>query len=173
MRNLTYACAAIGVMALSGCGGQGPDSGGAQSAAAACVAAPGGEVSVSGAWIRETLAPSATTAAYMTICNGGQTPVELIGVSTPIASSAELHETLTNDEGVASMRPVQSIRLAPGEAAELKPGGAHLMIFGIANPLAEGDQALLNLKFANGPDLEVSAKATSLTGAAKDSHDHH
>ncbi len=173
MRYISQACLLAGLFALAGCGGQGADAGAAQSVAVACAAAPGGSVSVSDAWIRETSAPGATTAAYMTICNGGETPVELVGVSTAIASSAELHETLTNDEGVASMRPVQSIRLAPGEAAELKPGGAHLMIFGIANPLAAGEQASLTLSFAAGPDIEIVAKATSLADSAHDAHNHH
>lgn len=172
MRSVAIACITAGAFLLAGCGGRHAEENGAH-AAAACLSTPGGTVSIKGARIRETSTPGATTVAYLTICNGGQSPVELVGAATPIAASTELHETLTSADGVASMRPLSSIELQPGASIELKPGGAHLMIFGVTEPLAAGGRATLTLKFDDGTTLETSAQAMSLADAASAEHEHH
>ena len=90
------------------------------------------------AWARATAGASTTGAVYFTVTNaaGGQ-PDRLVGVNTPAAATAELHETI-DDKGVMKMRPVPSIALNPGASVTLKPGGYHVMMMGVKQPLRAG-----------------------------------
>ena len=49
-------------------------------------------ISVHDAWVREPLANSAETAAFVVVENGTASKLAIVGVSTDAASKAELHE---------------------------------------------------------------------------------
>ena len=46
------------------------------------------------AWARASAGAATTGAAYVTLMGGAQ-PDQLVGVSTPVATTAEVHETIT------------------------------------------------------------------------------
>ena len=81
--------------------------------------------------------------------------VTLTGMSTPLAMMPEIHETTTNAEGVSSMAPAGEINIAPGEAAELAPGGLHAMLMRLQEPMGEGESFRLTLNFSDGGDVTV------------------
>ncbi len=85
-------------------------------------------------------------AAYLTIVNHGKVPIRLVGVSSPVARRAQLHTTIMAD-GVMKMRPVKAIEVAPGETVILKPGGYHIMLMGLRQPLEVDDHFDLTLQF--------------------------
>lgn len=117
------------------------------------------------AWVRVPLAPEgdttggvlgASTAAYVVIQNPTAHADELIGVETPLAETVELH-SVTMDDDVMRMRRVRSVPIpAAGEAA-LEPGGYHIMLIGLYEPLDEGDAVPLVLRLRSGQTLEVLA----------------
>lgn len=102
-------------------------------------------------------------AAYLRIANAGKEPDRLIAVSTPIASKAELH-SVTDDNGVMKMRPVDGIALKPGETVELKPGGLHIMLTGVQGGLKPGDTFPLTLMFEKAGAKSVSASVDKPAG---------
>ena len=59
------------------------------------------------------------------------------------------------------MRPVKAIDVNVGESAVLKPGGIHVMLIGLKQPLREGETFPLTLTFAHAGALtvEVPVKA--------------
>jgi len=119
---------------LAGCGGsdEGSDP-----------RAPG--VSVSEGWVRPAPEGRAMTAAYLTVRTTDGSPDALLSVSSDAAANVELHETI-DDDGVMKMRPVA--RIALGETgAVLEPGGYHVMLIGVSEPLAEGDVVTFDLEF--------------------------
>jgi hypothetical protein len=65
-----------------------------------------------------------------------------------------MHVT-TRDGDVMKMRPVQSFEIPAGGSFELKPGGAHLMLMGLARPLNKGERVPLTLKIQRGGELQV------------------
>ena len=69
----------------------------------------------------------------------------LTGVSTPVAGTAELHQTI-NENGVLRMRPVSDgMALPPGHAVTFAPGGLHVMLMDLKRPLTQGDVFPLTL----------------------------
>ena len=117
-------------------------------------------------WARATVGMSTTGAIYFTVTSTGS-PDRLVGVSTPVAATAGLHET-TNDNGVMKMRPVPSVALDPGKPVTFKPGGYHVMLTGLKGALKAGDSVPLTLTFEHAPPMTVTAKVEAAGGAAMD-----
>ena len=113
------------------------------------------DVVVDDAWARASIGVNRPGAAYMTIRNNGDEAVTLTGISTPLAMMPEIHESKTNAEGVSSMAPAGEITIAPGEAAELAPGGLHMMFMELKQPLLAGDQIKVKLTFEKAGEVEL------------------
>jgi copper(I)-binding protein len=103
-------------------------------------------ISVTEAWARATAATGNTGAVYVTVTDTGD-PDQLTGASTPVAATAELHQTV-NSGGIMKMLPVASLPLKPGEPVTFTPGGYHVM-------LKRGDSFPLTLTFAHARPVTV------------------
>jgi periplasmic copper chaperone A len=102
------------------------------------------QVTVTEAWVRGTVPGQRATGAFMTLAS--TQPVTLVAVRSPIATSAEIHE-MKMDGGVMKMRAVERVPLGPNAPLKLDPGGYHLMLVGLAKPVAEGDKVAITLTF--------------------------
>ena len=118
---------------------------------------------ISNAWARASAGAATTGVAYFTIADNMGAD-RLIGVSTPAADMAELHET-RSENGVMRMRPVASLSLEPGKPVTLAPGGYHLMLMGLKKPLQAGNSFPLTLTFEKAPPVTVQVSVGAL-GAA-------
>ena len=87
-----------------------------------------------------------TGAAYFAIINDTNSAKRLISAATTAARKAELHNHLMED-GVMKMRKVEALDIPAGGRVMLKPGGYHLMMFGLRQPLKEGASFELQLTF--------------------------
>ena len=105
-----------------------------------------GELTVSGAWARSTPPGIAMGAVYLVIDNGGRKSDRLLKLRTPVAAQAEVHRTEVLD-GVARMREVAVLHVAAGERIAFEPGGHHVMLTGLRQPLVEGQVFELELVF--------------------------
>ena len=131
-------------------------------------AACGGDgIVASNAWVRAAGEGSPMSAAYVELCNGGETADRLIAVSFDGASAAEVHVTQMSDDGVASMAPAENgIALPPHETMALAPGGAHIMLIGLSAPIEEGEEATITLEFENAGPMTLLFEAKSRVSAA-------
>jgi copper(I)-binding protein len=118
-----------------------------------------GELTVTDAWARTTPPGISMGVVYFTIRNDSSKSDRLLKLKTPVASSAEVHETKVV-EGVARMREVSVLHVAAGERVEFSPGGKHVMLMGLKKPLVEGQTFELELLFeVAGPrKVKVSVK---------------
>lgn len=108
------------------------------------VVTPG--VTVKEPWSRQAMGGD-NGAAFMTITNATSQDDRVISAETSIAQRVELHETMELD-GVMSMIPQpDGFPLPAGATLELKPGGKHVMLMGLVNPLAPGQTYELTLNF--------------------------
>jgi periplasmic copper chaperone A len=105
-----------------------------------------GELTVTGAWARTTPPGIPMGAAYLTIHNDTKKSDRLLKLKASVGRKAEVHRTEVI-EGVARMREVSVLHLAPGEKAEFAPGGMHVMLMGLEKPLVEGGSFELELLF--------------------------
>jgi len=113
------------------------------------------------AWIR-AIPGSDVAAAYLTVHNGGTQPILIVGVRSPRAHEAMIHETsLVNGE--SRMRPHEHVALAAGGTLRLAPGGLHIMLHGLTHTPAVGEDLVLVLELAGGSTLTVSARVRPLT----------
>lgn len=95
------------------------------------------------------------SAAFMQLENTTHADLTLVTAQSSVAEVTELH-THTDVDGVMQMRQVENIALPAGETAELKPGGLHIMLIGLKQPLADGDLVDLTLNFSDGSATELS-----------------
>ena len=128
---------------------------------AVCPAARAGApaLTVTDAWVRAI--PGAPAAAYMTLHNGGSRPVRIIGVRSALAGMAMIHETRIVN-GVSTMRAHDVLEIAPGATVRLAPEGLHVMLDGLAHPLAVGADVPLELLLGGGGRVAVSARVRPL-----------
>ncbi len=104
-------------------------------------------------------------AAYFTIVNPTESADRLISVQSTVASATELHET-TEENGVMRMSPKpDGFEIPARSLVELKPGGKHVMLIGIAEGLAAGDELALSLTFENAGTMDITIPVMEMTGS--------
>ena len=107
------------------------------------------DVVIHNGWVQEGPPSQTITAAYMTIENRTGGELSLISANTEVAETVELHKMELID-GIMKMHRVEAIDIPAGGAAELKPGGYHLMVIGLKRQLKEGDKVTISLQFSRG-----------------------
>lgn len=132
-------------------------------------------VAVQGAWARATVQGQKASGAFMTL-----TPREattLVGVASPVAGVAELHE-MKMEGDVMRMRAVPALPLAAGKPFPLSPGGHHLMLLDLKAPLQVGTQVPVTLTFRDAKGaastvvVTVPVLAKAPDGLAAPAHKH-
>ena len=106
-------------------------------------------------WARATPRGAKTGAVYMTLTNKGASADRLLSAATSLADKVQFHKE-TEENGVSHMREVQSVDLEPGARIIFKPGGMHMMIVGLKQPLREGQTFPLTLRFEKAGDMQVT-----------------
>ena len=107
--------------------------------AAAAQAQP---ASVKDAWVRAPAPGQKVAGVYMEIVS--RTHSALVAVASPVAARAELH-SMALEDGVMKMRPLERIELPAGTAVKLAPGGLHVMLIDLKQPLQRGEKVPLTL----------------------------
>ena len=134
-----------------------------------------GRIAIGHPWARPTAEGTKVGAAYLTLENTGGEADSLVGVNSPVAGQAQIHET-TDDGGVMKMRQVQGgVALAPGATVAFKPGGYHIMLLGLKQKLDDGQHIPLTLTFAKAGSVEVEVYVEKTAGGEHKSgmtHDH-
>ena len=137
---------------------------------AALAAAPAmAQIKIENAWARATPPGAKIAAGYLTMRNVGSAPDRLVSASSPAAEKVEMHITI-KDGDIFRMRQVKGYELAAGATLELKPAGAHLMLVNVREPLKEGAQVPLTLRFERAGELKTELHVGRLTEAPKHTH---
>jgi copper(I)-binding protein len=113
------------------------------------------KIEVADAWARPTIGQSRNGAAYLTVTNRGTEPDRLVAAATPAAGKVELHTTVRDGE-VLRMREMPAVDLKPGEAVTFAPGGMHVMLIGVREPLKAGQSFPLTLRFEKAGEQQVT-----------------
>ena len=127
-------------------------------------------VSIENAWIRPTSPGQDVGAAYMTF--NSKQDVTLISASSDATTSVEIH-SMSMQNGVMKMRMLESLALKAGKPYKLEPGGFHLMLFDLKNPLTAGGYVNFELTFRSGDtEFKQQIKAPIKAPADIEDHDH-
>jgi len=96
------------------------------------------------------------SAAYMVISNSGDAADKLVSVSTEVSEITQIHESKV-ENGMAMMNEIDRLEIPAGGSVELMPGGYHVMMMDVMQPLAPGATIALTLKFESGTEVTVVA----------------
>lgn len=121
--------------------------------------AVGGELSAGAAWARPTPPGVSVAAVYLRIDNSGGRADRLLAITSSAAIRAEVHRTSIVD-GIARMRPVPVLHVGADEVIEFAPGGLHIMLMGLGQPLTAGQTFTLELVFELAGTRRVTVSVT-------------
>ena len=125
-----------------------------------------GDLVISQAWSRATPGGAKTGGGFLTIENKGTAPDKLTGASADFAGKIEVHEMAMNN-GVMKMRPVEGgLTIDPGKTVKLAPGGFHLMMMDLKNPLKQGDKLPVTLQFEKAGKVTITLDVQAVGATA-------
>lgn len=93
---------------------------------------------------------------YLTVVNATTTRDSVTGVSTILAESASLHESVQQG-GMMHMQAVSALVIPAGDTVRLAPLGTHVMVMRLTRALAVGDTLPLVLTLGAGTPVDVRA----------------
>lgn len=136
-------------------------------------AAQAADVEINDAWVRGTVPGQQATGAFMRITS--RTDATIVGASSPVAAVTEIHQ-MTMDGGVMKMRAIPRLPLPAGKTVELGPGGYHVMLIKLTQPLKKGDSVNLTLHVESNDKkvekLAVKAEVRDLTAGTAAAAEH-
>ncbi|WP_241242439.1 copper chaperone PCu(A)C [Thalassotalea sp. G2M2-11] len=130
------------------------------------------EVSVEHGYVRATIPGTKVSSAYMEIVNEGEKPVVLLSASGQISDRIEIHQH-TMENGMMRMRQQDSLTIPAHDSVTLQPGGYHLMIFNVTQPLKVNDEITLTLHFKEAAAMTVTLPVKSIVRKKQTENHHH
>jgi copper(I)-binding protein len=112
-----------------------------------------GQLEIKTPWARATPGHAENGATYLTIVSPSAD--RLTAASSPVAKKAALH-TMSMEGGVMRMRLLAAIAIPAGQTVTLSPGGMHIMLLGLTQPLHQGQSFPLTLPFDHAGPRQVT-----------------
>lgn len=113
-------------------------------------------------WVKAT--DTEMTGVFGTIVNAGDEDLHLTGVSSETGGHQELHETVPGGGGMMMREKEDGFVIPAGGELELKPGGNHIMLMDLDEPITTGQEITLTLEFEGGQTQDVTVSARSFEG---------
>lgn len=164
--------AALVAGSLTACGNDSgtPDSAPAPTTAASVAATP---LTIEDPWVKaveETGTDLPMSALFGTLTNASEVDITVTAGSSDVAESVELHEVVKSSSGSMQMQPKAGGFTVPAGGTQiLEPGGDHVMLIGLEEPLKNGSTVTVDLETSAGP-LTVTAPVRTFAGG-KESYD--
>jgi len=130
-----------------------------------------GNLKIGHPWARATPPAASSGGGFLTVTNTGTTSDRLVSATSPAAGQVQVHE-MKMDGTIMRMREVENgLEIRPGATVALAPGGFHLMMMGLKEPLKEGTRVPVTLVFEKAGKIDVELMVMAL-GASPDPHKH-
>ncbi|HLR14072.1 MAG TPA: copper chaperone PCu(A)C [Burkholderiaceae bacterium] len=140
-----------------------------------------GDIVIKKPWSRATVQGMANGVSYFELHNHGDEDDRLVDVASPVSGKAELH-THEKDGDVMRMRQVPHIEVPAQGQAVLEPGGYHVMLMKLHEPLEQDSSFPLTLTFEHAGEVTVDVHVERMMKSRAehdhddhdhDEHDHH
>ena len=119
------------------------------------------DLEISGAFMRASPKMANSGAGFLTVTNTGPQDDRLIAAEAGVSKTVELH-THEKDGDIMRMRRVEFIAVPAGGAAQLRPGGDHVMFINLHKPLKEGDMVPVTLVFEKAGRKQIDMPVLSV-----------
>ena len=127
------------------------------------------QIAVKDAWVRGTVTGQKATGAFMQLSSS--TDAVLLSATSPVAGVVEIHE-MAMDAGVMKMRAVPGLPLPAGKTVDLAPGGYHVMLMDLKQPLKDGEKVPLTLTFTDKAGKKTTQDVTAVVKPLAGGHKH-
>jgi hypothetical protein len=132
------------------------------------IVATAGDIEIIEPYARETI--NDVGAVYMSLQSIGLEDT-LISITASVGTTWRVHETV-EEGGSSHMQAVEGGLLIPsGGHVHFAPGGYHVMLMGLTEPLEPGDEIELELTFASGETASFSVPVRALADEESDDHE--
>jgi periplasmic copper chaperone A len=119
-----------------------------------------GDITISSRIVRASIPGSPNSAAYMVVANSGATPDALIAARCACAARADIHKT-EDMHGMSTMVSAAPVIVPPHGQVVFQPGGYHVMLTGLKEPLRDGGQQAITLVFQRAGAISVSFRISA------------
>ncbi len=119
---------------------------------------------IASAWVRLPAVYGQPAAAYFAMM-GGRHDVKLVRIESALAARTEMHESMASMQGMTTMKPLDHVDVPADASMQFKPGGNHVMLFGLDPVVKPGTAVPLRFGFSDGTTTEAEAKSV---GAGED-----
>lgn len=119
------------------------------------------DIEVEDLWLRESIPGQPNGAGFGTLRNNGDVDLFLIGASINIAHDVEIHQHVM-EGGQMRMEQIEALTVPAGSYVRMQPGGYHLMLMRLNEPLQQGDHHAMTLIFNDGSTVEVNVPVRPL-----------
>lgn len=111
------------------------------------------------------------TGSFGVLENTSDQDVRVVSVTSSLTDRVELHEMVPDEDGQMLMQQAPDGFTVPaGETLELAPGGNHVMLMGLTEPVQPGDEVTYTLETEDGDVVEITSVARPFTGANESYH---
>lgn len=121
-------------------------------------------LSISDAWVKS--ADEGMSAAFGVLDNDGTQDVTVKSVTSAASTELQLHETVANDSGEMVMQEKDGGFVIPaGGSFVLEPGGNHIMLMNLVEPLVAGGEVTFTVTLSDGSTFDFTAPVKDYSGA--------
>lgn len=155
------AATALALALTAACGTDDADTGDAAAETGAATTL----VTFDGGWAKAT--ETAMSGVFGTIRNPGDSDLHLTGVDGDLGGSTELHETVPGASGMMMKEREDGFVIPAGGELVLEPGGNHIMLMDLDEPITTGQEITLTLEF-DGAEQDVTVFARDFQGGEEE-----
>ena len=155
---------------LAGCGGE--DASTTASATDPTTSSSSAEqatspLTISDGWVKAT--DEGMTGAFGTLRNSGEQDIVVTGGSSDIAGMVEAHVMTTDDSGQMVMTEAKDGHtVSAGGELVLEPGGPHLMLMQLKEPVVAGTDYVITVTTKGGEPVDLTVAGREFSGAEED-----
>jgi periplasmic copper chaperone A len=120
-------------------------------------------VTVGDAWVKAV--DTGMTSAFGHLANTGSDDVRIVSATSPAAGRVELHEVVSDGAAMVMREKDGGIVIPAGAEIDLQPGGDHLMLMDVTEPLVPGNDVEIVATFDDGSTLPITAQVRDFAGA--------
>lgn len=163
-RTLLTAAGIAGTALLSACSPTSPST-----TVSAKAPAPSDAAALTAADLWVKAADDGMTGMFGTLRNHSEETITVTAAESAAAKTVELHETAADGSGGMSMKEKEGgFPIEPGSTLTLEPGGEHIMLMGLKEPLHPGDEVTVTIATDTGITMELTGTVKEFSGANED-----
>ena len=121
-------------------------------------------------WSRQSPAAADVAAGFMTITNNGKEDDRLVGATSAVSSSGQIHDMKMVGDVMKMEELPDGVVIPAGGTVKLKPKSLHIMFVGLKQQVMEGEEFTGTLTFEKAGTVTVDYEVAAPGGDMSDMH---